>query len=78
MIRRMSVRGGLDLGGTKIQAIVFDTGDERVLGEARRPTPQEGGPPAVVDALVDALREAAQAAGRSPVRRAGGDRKRGV
>ena len=36
-------RGGIDLGGTKIQAIVVDSGND-VLGEARRPTPQEGGP----------------------------------
>jgi len=63
MIPPMPARGGLDLGGTKIQAIVFDPGDERVLGEARRPTPREGGPRAVVDALVEALQEAAEAAG---------------
>ncbi len=67
----MSVRGGLDLGGTKIQAIVFDTADEHVLGQARRPTPQEGGPPAVVDALVEALQEAASEAGLTPDRLAG-------
>jgi glucokinase len=59
----MPVRGGLDLGGTKIQAVVFDPAGERVLGQAREPTPHEGGPPAVVDALVDALRGAAAQAG---------------
>jgi glucokinase len=67
----MSLRGGLDLGGTKIQAIVFDTGDERVLGQARRPTPQEGGPAAVTGALVEALQEATQGAGLVPERLAG-------
>jgi glucokinase len=59
----MPLRGGLDLGGTKIQAIIFDPGDEKVLGQARRPTPQEGGPPAVADAMADALQEAADSAG---------------
>ena len=54
----MPVRGGLDLGGTKIQAIVFDTSGERVLGQAKRPTPHEGGPPAVVAALTATLQEA--------------------
>ncbi len=67
----MSLRGGLDLGGTKIQAIVFDTDAERVLASARRPTPQEGGPAAVTAALVESLQEAAQAAGLVPERLAG-------
>jgi len=56
------VRGGVDLGGTKIQAVVVDD-DHAVLGEARRPTPTSGGPPDVVDAIVAAVREAASAAG---------------
>ena len=59
----MALRGGIDLGGTKIQAIVFDVEHEKVLGQARRPTPQEGGPPAVVDALAGAQNEAAEQAG---------------
>jgi len=55
-------RGGIDLGGTKIQtAIVGDEG--KVLGEARHPTPHEGGPKAVAAEMAAALREAAQAAG---------------
>jgi glucokinase len=52
------VRGGLDLGGTKIQAVIAGEG-ARVLGEARRETPREGGPQAVVTQLAAALREAA-------------------
>ena len=53
----MSPRGGIDLGGTKIQAVVL--GDEnRVLGQARRPTPTEGGPGDVADAMAAALSEA--------------------
>jgi glucokinase len=57
-----AARGGIDLGGTKIQAIIADAG-HKVLGEARRPTPTEGGPPDVVAALEAALREAAEQAG---------------
>src|SRR5947209_17723908 len=55
----MPRRGGIDLGGTKVQAAVFDPEHEQVLGQARRPTPQEGGPPAVVDAMAGALLDAA-------------------
>ena len=58
----MALRGGIDLGGTKIQAIVADDAHE-VVGEARRPTPTVGGPQDVIDALAEALREAADAAG---------------
>jgi glucokinase len=57
-----ALRGGVDLGGTKIQAIVCD-GDHQVLGQARRPTPSAGGPPEVVAAIEEAVREACEAAG---------------
>jgi glucokinase len=60
-----ALRGGIDLGGTKIQAIVANP-DHQVLGQARRPTPQEGGPPDVVAALVEAIGEAAEQAGVAP------------
>jgi glucokinase len=60
----MKARGGIDLGGTKIQAVVVD-GRNGVRGQARRPTPQKGGPPDVAAAIADALREAAVAAGTS-------------
>ena len=56
------MRGGIDLGGTKIQAVVVDS-RSKVLGEARHPTPQKGGPPAVVKAMADAVAEAAEMAG---------------
>jgi glucokinase len=59
---RMALRGGIDLGGTKIEAIVVDDANE-VLGSARRDTPTEGGPPDVVRELAAALQEAAAAAG---------------
>lgn len=60
----MTVRGGIDLGGTKVQAVVVD-GDSRVLGQARHPTPTKGGPQDVADTMAAALREAAGAAGVS-------------
>jgi glucokinase len=59
------VRAGLDLGGTKIQAAVLDERGE-VVGKSRHPTPGKGGPPAVVDALANALREAAEDASVEP------------
>lgn len=61
----MPARGGIDLGGTKIQAVVVD-GRNRVLGQARRPTPTTGGPQDVARALADAMRAAAQAAQLEP------------
>ena len=45
-----AVRGGIDLGGTKIQAVVVDGGNA-VLGQARHPTPTRGGPADVAAAM---------------------------
>jgi len=59
---REQLRGGIDLGGTKIQTVIVDVGGE-VRGEARHQTPTEGGPRDVAKAMADALREAASAAG---------------
>ena len=59
---RGALRGGIDLGGTKIQAVVVGPKGE-VLGEARHPTPTAGGPADVARAMVAAMREAAEAAG---------------
>lgn len=59
----MALYGGIDLGGTKIQAIVLDRDGNEVLGQARHPTPCSGGPRAVLAAMRDALREAAALAG---------------
>ena len=56
------MRGGIDLGGTKIQAVVVDD-DNAVLGQARNPTPTTGGPPDVAAAMAQTLTEAARAAG---------------
>jgi glucokinase len=54
--------GGIDLGGTKIQAAVLDP-DHKVLGEEREPTPTQGGPPDVAAAMVKAMRAAAEKGG---------------
>lgn len=51
--------GGIDLGGTKIEAIVLDADSGKVLGQSRRPTPMQGGPQAVAKAMGDTLAEAA-------------------
>ena len=61
----MSTHGGIDLGGTKIQAVVVDD-DHSVLGSARRPTPTSGGPPDVAAEMAAALRDAAKAAEIEP------------
>lgn len=61
----MSVRAGVDLGGTKIQAVIVED-QNAILGQARRPTPLEGGPPLVADEIVAAIREAAEKAGVEP------------
>ena len=58
----MATYGGIDLGGTKIQTVVMRADDHSVLGQARCLTPYTGGPPAVVDALVACMTEAAGSA----------------
>lgn len=60
------MKGGVDLGGTKIQAVVSD-GTALVLGRARRETPRSGGPEAVVLELAEALRAALDDAGVEPM-----------
>ncbi len=57
----MKAYGGVDLGGTKIQTVVVDD-MQQVIGQARHPTPSEGGPQAVADAIVEAMRQAADGA----------------
>ncbi len=61
----MSKRGGIDLGGTKIQAVVVDE-KHKVLGDARRPTPRDGGPEAVAAEMVETLLEATKRADVAP------------
>jgi len=56
--------GAIDLGGTKILAVIATDGGQ-VLARDRRPTPAAG-PDAVLDELVGSLRAAALAADVSP------------
>lgn len=51
----MATYGGIDLGGTKIQAVVVGGESRAAIGKARLLTPHSGGPPAVVDALVQCI-----------------------
>jgi glucokinase len=60
-----TARAGVDLGGTKIQAVITGAGNA-VLGEARRPTPTSGGPKDVAEAIAESVREAAAAAKLEP------------
>jgi glucokinase len=52
------MRGGVDLGGTKIDVLIVE-GEQDVRGRARRPTPTEGGAAAIVEAIAEAVEEAA-------------------
>jgi predicted NBD/HSP70 family sugar kinase len=56
---------GIDLGGTKIYAVVFDEG--KVLAEAKAKTPTQGGPLAVVDAMAAVVRDLGPVAGLTGV-----------
>src|SRR5438067_4096004 len=60
--RTTTARGGIDLGGTKIEAIVVDPRNN-VLGSSRRPTPTTGGPEDVADQMTQAMKEACETAG---------------
>jgi glucokinase len=62
--------GGIDLGGTKIQVVIVDEQNE-VLGQARRPTPTEGGPEDVAKAMAQTVREAAKSADLEPAKLGG-------
>jgi glucokinase len=65
MAARSAPRGGIDLGGTKIEAAVVGARNN-VLGSARRPTPTAGGPPDVVAEMAAAVLDACQEAGIEP------------
>jgi glucokinase len=58
----VTLRAGIDLGGTKMQAVVVDA-EHQVLGKARLPTPTEGGPDDVIASLAESVREACVDAG---------------
>jgi glucokinase len=56
--RKPVLRGGIDLGGTKIQAVVVDD-KWNVVGQSRHPTPTKGKPEGVAKEMSETLREAA-------------------
>ena len=58
-------RGGIDLGGTKIQAAIVNSRNQ-VIGQARRPTPSSGGPQDVIDEMAGTLLDATEALGIEP------------
>jgi glucokinase len=66
----VSARGGIDLGGTKIEAVVVDESNN-VLGSARHQTPADGGPQAIAAEMAQAVREATSAAGVEAVKLGG-------
>ncbi len=53
----MTLRAGVDLGGTKIQTVVIDD-DHRVIGQSRHPTPKDRGPAGVAEEIVATVEEA--------------------
>lgn len=55
---------GIDLGGTKTEAILLDT-DGSVLARHRRPTPREMGYDSIVTHVVDMIKETADFLGKS-------------
>ncbi|MDA0181879.1 ROK family protein [Solirubrobacter phytolaccae] len=62
----MAIYGGIDLGGTKIQAAVVDEGaDNTVLGATRDQTPLKGGPKAIATKMAEVLVGSLEEAGLS-------------
>ena len=57
----MSLTAGIDLGGTKVQAVILDQ-DGGVTGQGRTRTPTKGGPPEVIAAIMQAATDAAKSA----------------
>src|ERR1700692_2291028 len=57
----VALRGGIDLGGTKIQAVIVGARNG-VRGQARIPTPKDGGVEGVIKAMADAVQTAAEQA----------------
>jgi glucokinase len=55
-------RGGIDLGGTKIEAAVIG-GDNKVVAQSRHPTPTDGGPTKVAEEMAAAMSSACEQAG---------------
>src|SRR3954451_11838803 len=66
----MTMRAGVDLGGTKVQAVVLGESGQ-VLGASRHPTPTSGGPGDVIAVIAQAVRLACENAGVAPDNLAG-------
>jgi len=62
---RPALRGGIDLGGTKVEAIVVDD-TNTIIASSRHPTPSAGGPADVAAEMIKAMAGACQAAGIEP------------
>jgi glucokinase len=60
-----TARGGVDLGGTKIETIIVDA-ENTVLSSVRKPTPTDGGPQDIAEQIAVAVIEAAGTAGLKP------------
>jgi glucokinase len=57
----MGLRAGIDLGGTKIQAVIVGARNG-VRGQSRMPTPKDGGPEGVIKAMAEAVEAAGEQA----------------
>jgi glucokinase len=57
-----ALRGGIDLGGTKVEAIVVDDANT-ILASSRHPTPSSGGPADVAAEMAKVMSSACRAAG---------------
>jgi glucokinase len=53
---------GVDVGGTKIEAVILNE-DHKVRGKARLATPTTDGPNSVINAIIEAIKAAADDAG---------------
>jgi len=56
------LRIGIDLGGTKTEGVVLDSGDAEIV-RRRYPTPIDGGYPAILDTMVSLVNELEEHAG---------------
>ena len=56
------MRIGIDLGGTKTEGVVLDSGDAEIV-RRRYPTPIDGGYPAILDTMVSLVNELEEHAG---------------
>lgn len=58
---------GVDVGGTKISAVLMDQSSDAILHEQAQPTQAHEGPTHVIDRIADQVRTLCREAGRDPV-----------